>query len=182
MDLARTSLPGALDTMIYMELSNALNEFFKQTNAWQITAPFTTQSGVSRYTLSSYCSSEIIRLMGVVNSDGIACDATMGEPGEVLLATTPTAGVSMVATFAVASEITNQEPDIPEWVLSKYFTEILDGLLGRMKAQIAKPYSSPQTAVIHLRRFRQGISSARVHENRQSTHRAQRWRFPKTFA
>jgi hypothetical protein len=63
-------------------------------------------------------------------------------------------------------------------VLAKYRSVILDGLLGRMFSQPAKPWTNTQLSVFHMRKFKIGIAGARVEWTRNNNYRQQAWRFP----
>jgi hypothetical protein len=51
-----------------------------------------------------------------------------------------------------------------------------------MMSQLAKPYSSPAMAQMHLRAFKSGVSQAKVEASHQNVYRGQSWRFPQTYA
>lgn len=183
MDQARMRLPGALDAAILVELSSVMKDFLSETNVWLQDVTFTAAPNDSPLSYSLYpFDGEATRLMKVKDASGRQVPANMLEPGVVTLQRAPAQEETYTATFALSSPTTNSYPECPEWVLSKHYNIILDGLLGRMMSQIAKPYTSPAIAAMHLRKFRQGISLARTAANRENTYGAQRWRFPKTFA
>ncbi|HEY7824293.1 MAG TPA: hypothetical protein VIG24_15735 [Acidimicrobiia bacterium] len=193
MDQAKIRLPGAVESALLMELFTVMKEFFSSSNVWQeeikfnvvpTTASYYTDSSEYTYDLLPI-QGEIIRLIGVRNADGFPVTATMQAPGCVVLNTSPAAAEQYTAlTVLTVVDPTSREgyPQFPDWVLSKYFNEILDGLLGRMMSQIAKPYSSPAIASMHLRKFKQGISMAKVESRRKNVYRGQSWRYPRSFA
>lgn len=194
MDNARVKLPGALDNAIQLELFATLTEFFQDTNIWVEDVEFavtpTNDSYLDNpdaytYELQILEGGAINRLIGVVDSSGFAQRATMPTPGYVLLAYSP--NKSDTYTARVAKTITDPVtrdgyPVFPEWVLNKYGSDILDGVLGRMMGQIAKPYTSPQVALFHLRKFQQSVNKARAEAMHGNVYRGQNWRFPQTFA
>ena len=53
-----------------------------------------------------------------------------------------------------------------------------EGVLGRMTAQPAKPYSSPAQALFHARRFRALMADARNVVAQKNVYDGQTWRFP----
>lgn len=185
MDLARVRLPGARDNIIQLELFAAVNEFFQSSNAWREDIEFTVTPGVTSYELFQSSSASINRLMGVVNDAGKPVTAAMREPGLLELYQAPSQ--SAVYTAQVSLTVTNPTdkdgyPQYPSWFLNKYGNDILDGLLARMMAQIAKPYTQPQMAVVHGRNFKQAISFAKTEAMHNNTYRGQSWRFPQGFA
>ena len=55
---------------------------------------------------------------------------------------------------------------------------LLDGLVGRMMSQPAKPYTNPALGLNHLRKFRNAISFAGTESVRRNVANSQAWRFP----
>jgi hypothetical protein len=192
MDNARVKLPGAIDDALRLELFSVLKEFFQDTNIWEEDIPFdVVPTSLSRVTNPEAFSYEIVptegtitRLVGVVDSGGYGVHATMATPGHIILTTSPNNAQTYTAkvTKTVSDPVTRQGyPVFPTWALERYFNEILDGLLGAMMGQIAKPYSSPQMAQYHLRKFRTGISRASTEGQHKNIFGAQAWRFPQSF-
>lgn len=194
MDNARIKLPGALDNAIQFELFSALDEFLQTTNIWYEDIEFavtpTTDTYLQNpdaytYELQVLEGGLINRLIGVVDSSGFAQRATMPTPGFIILEYSPNQADTFTARVAktVTDPVTRDGyPVFPDWILNKYGVDILDGVLGRMMGQIAKPYSSPQIAMVHLRRFQQAISKAKAEVMHGNVYRGQSWRFPQTFA
>lgn len=194
MDNARIKLPGALDNAIQIELFATLNEFFQESNIWYEDVTFDVtptdetyfqNPDAYTYELSVLDGGVINRLIGVIDSNGFAKKATMPVPGQVILSFSPTSADTYTArvTKTITDPVTREGyPLFPDWVLNKYGNDILDGVLGRMMGQIAKPYSSPQIATVHLRNFKQGINKARAEAMHGNVYRGQNWRFPQSFA
>lgn len=193
MDNARVHLPGALDAAIQLELFSALDEFFQESNIWyediqfDVTptdATYLEDPEAYTYQLDVQYNGTINRLIGVVDNGGSPQRATMPEPGFVVLATSPNDAGTWTARVAktITDPVTRDGyPQFPDWVLSKYGNDILNGVLGRMMAQVAKPYSSPQMAALRLRSFKQGINKARVEAMHGNVYRGQNWSFPQSF-
>jgi hypothetical protein len=194
MDNARVKLPGALDATIQLELFAVVNEFFQTSNLWYEDIAFsvtpTTQTYLENpsaytYELIPLQDGTINRLMTIVDSAGFPQAGIMPTPGSVILQHSPnkadtfTARVAKTVTDPTA---TDGSPIFPEWVMNKYGNEILDGVLGRMMAQIAKPYSSPALAALYVRKFRQSVSRAKAEAMHGNLYRGQSWRFPSSFS
>lgn len=194
MDNARIKLPGALDSAIQLELFSVLNEFFQESNIWYEDIDFdvtpTSQTYLENpdaytYQLDVLEQGTINRLTGVVDSGGFIQRATMPTPGYVILSYSPSAAGTFTArvTKTITDPVTRDGyPVFPAWVLNKYGNDILDGVVGRMMGQIAKPYSSPTLAPVYLRNFKQGTNKARAEAMHGNVYRGQNWRFPQTFA
>jgi hypothetical protein len=194
MDNARIKLPGALDNTIQLELFSTLDEFFQSTNIWvediEFAVTVTSDTYLSNpdaytYELQTITGGLINRLTGVVNSDGFPQAASMPIPGYVILAYSPNQNDTYTArvTKTITDPVTRDGyPVFPDWILNKYGTDILDGVIGRMMAQIAKPYSSPNIAMAHLRRFQQAVGKARAEVMHGNVYSGQNWSFPQSFA
>ena len=185
---ARNSLPGSLDAVIQLELFNVLDIFFRDTGIWSEDigfSVFVSDPVGTVYTIDPHGVSTVVRLFSVFDASGRHCAAVMEIPGEVTLLSPPGLDGIFVASVAlsVADPVqTDKNPEFPEWVLQKYGTGILDGVLGRMMAQPAKPYTNPQLAAPHLAAFRRTISIASTESIHLNVHGAQSWIFPQSFS
>lgn len=180
MDNARIHLPSAIDPAIQREVFNTLDEFLRISLVWKedIDVDVTTDSQEYDVIPSS---GQAVQLIELVNGDGIPVAGTMEEPEVLILSTLPSEETTLTATLGltvVDPVRTNGDPDLPDWILVKYFLGVLDGVIGRMMAQPAKPYSNERLSIYHLRRFRDAIAQARVDARRANLYGAQRWRFP----
>ena len=194
MDSARVKLPGALDATIQLELFAILNTFFQSSNIWYEDIAFDVTPTSSTYLEDpdSYTYQLLVeeqgvvnRLMTVVNSDGIVQSAIMPIPGYVILQYSPNTADTYTArvTKTVTDPVTRDGyPLFPDWIMNKYGNDILDGVLGRMMTQIAKPYSSPTVGAVYLRKFQQSVNKARVEAMHANLYRGQKWRFPQAFS
>lgn len=186
MDNVRTHLPGAVDTAIKLELFNVLNDFFQNSHAWTEDVPFGVTPSATQYSIEQESLATISQLMGVVNSAQLPVAGVMPVPGEILLRDAPSQSDTYTATvvLTVADPVSSKTglPEFPAWVLDNYFTGILDGLLGRMMAQPAKPYSNPQLALVRTRSFKSTTAQAKTDALNKNLNNGQTWRFPQHFA
>lgn len=185
MDNLRIRLPGAVDTVLKLELFNTLKEFFSDSNSWYQDITFAVTPDVLSYELVPDGVCQVVRLFGAVNSDERPVNATWELPDTINLSGSPSKADTYTARLilSVLDPTTRDDyPVFPDWTLQAYGNEILDGVLGRMMSQAAKPYSNERLAIYHMRRFRAGVASARVDAQRKYTYRAQAWRFPQSFA
>lgn len=180
---ARMRLPGALDDAIKEELFLVLDEFLQRSTIWQEDVTFKVTSADTEYVVVPSAGT-IIRLLQVINSDDTPVRATMQEPFTVVLREEPNADTftAKVALTVVDPTTKDGNPEVPEWILTKYHGAILDGVIGRMMSQPAKPYTTERHAVYHTRRFRNGTASATAEAKRKNVHGGQAWAFPQQFA
>lgn len=181
---ARIRLAGALDAAIQYELFSVLDEFLQDSSVWKDELSFTVSTTALKYTITP-TAGQLIRLEGLTDSAGNSVWGEMEMPGTVKLATLPTEGQKYTATVAlsVADPVTRDAyPLVPVWITKQYNTTLIDGVLGHMMGQHAKPYSNETLSVYHLRRFRNGIAQARVAALQGNTKGNQSWAFPQAFA
>lgn len=185
MNNLRISLPGAIDDALKIEVFNVLNDFFQGSNIWREDIEVPVTSGVTSYELTPAGPASIVRLMRVIDENELPVNAVFNiVTGDMDLAFSPSKDATYVAqvTLTVNDPLDREDfPLFPMWVLNLYQNDIISGVLGRMMAQPAKPYSNTQLAAFHSRNFQSAISAARAEANRGFTYGAQRWRFPQGF-
>jgi hypothetical protein len=186
---ARNALPGSLDNVILLELFNVLDTFFRDSSIWIEDIPFsvaTADPAGTIYYIEPESVSVIVRLFNVVSSTGFRQrGAAMQLPGEVTLTSPPSQSDTYTATVALSIIDPVQRdgyPEFPEWILDKYGVGILDGVIGRMMAQPAKPYTNVQLALAHMTAFRKTVSIAGTESVHKNVHNAQAWVYPQQFS
>jgi hypothetical protein len=195
MNNARSRLTGATDSVLQLELFNVMDDFFKGSNVWSEDIDIVVAGGAPAGTIYEIVPSGpalIDKLLWVFQKPtetsigrGPAIAAAMSIPGQLTLRTQPSSDVTYVVTVALTVQdptLRNGYVTFPAWVLAKYREVILDGLLGRMMTQPSKPYTNPQMAVFHMRKFNQKTASARVEWQRNNVYGAQAWAFPNGFS
>jgi hypothetical protein len=71
-------------------------------------------------------------------------------------------------------------PDcIPDWLVEKYNQTLCDGVISKLMLQAGKPYSSPQGAEYHGKKYNQGVGTARNEARKMFVYGAQRWGYPR---
>ena len=182
---AQIRLPGATVGTVQQELFMVADEFFKESNVWrediEFAVPGNDPNGTV-YQATPTGNVVIDKLMWIRNSDGGGrIFGQMSVPGEITLATYPSSPARYIATVALTvSDPTQRDGYVsfPDWVLSKYRGVLLNGLLGKMMSQPAKPYTNTQLSVYYIKLFNSGKSAARVEAQRGNLFRAQAWNFP----
>jgi hypothetical protein len=178
----RIRLPGARDEVIKQELFAAADEFFKISGVWREEVPFAVTTSATTYDIESEESfAQVHRLLKVVNGDDTPIYATMAVPSEVTLRDEPSVAATWTATvlLTIGQHVdSNGYPVIPTWLFEQFRESFLDGVLGRMMSQIAKPYTNERMSTYHLRRFRNAIAQARADAQRTFLVGAQNWQYP----
>ena len=191
-DLARVHLPGSRDAVIKQEFFAVMKEFFTTTNTWTEDIEMCAHScggpcchGCAGTNFEIFPTmGTIVRLMIVKDKDCYPVKARMETPGIITVYDPVKAHGHYVAVVSLTvSDPTNRDgyPRFPAWIIQKYQNALLEGLLYRMMLQPNKPYSNPQMAEYHGKRFRAGMSAAAHEKLRGHVFRGQNWRFPQTF-
>lgn len=175
-------LPHVLDSVVEVELENTLAEFSKETLVWQETiGPETLLANANTIYLNPYEDDKIILFVEDVyykdqpltkaSSLGKYYNKTTGSlpdrffspsPSVVRLIPTPTTAPAEGFYFKAFFMPRDASVYLPDFFFNVYFEPILDGALARLFSHTAKPYSNTQMAMFHARRFRAGITSAKI--------------------
>ena len=182
---AQIRLPGATVSTVQQELFMVADEFFKESNVWREDIEFSVPANDppgTVYEVTPTGNVVIDKLMWMRNTDGGGrIFGQMSVPGEITLASYPSSPARYVATVTLTvSDPTQRDGYVsfPDWVLAKYRGVFLNGLLGKMMSQPAKPYTNTQLSVYYIKLFNSGKSAARVDAQRANVFRAQAWNFP----
>lgn len=178
-----SKLPGALEGAIDLELGAVLREFSMITSAITEQELFSTVADTLTYTITPV--GNVRQLLNIEDSDGeiVRGQYAFKQPNTIEFFSQPTVGEVYTANVAVTPSTTEADIElrVPTWVWQKYRDVLLDGVLGRMMTQPAKPYRQEQVGIYHLRRYRDGMAQTRAEALRRYTFRGQGWKFP-TFA
>lgn len=183
MNRARVLITGASDAGIKAELFDVFTEFFAASSCWMESLQINVVTDTTTYNVTP-SEGQIIRLIGVFDSEAHPQSALMPVVGQIVLANPPNiAQAPLYFNVLVSKNVglpttKDMVPVGPDWVLPMYHNVILSGLQGSMLLQPGKSWSNKETAVYHLKRFRDGIAGARIAAVRQNTWAAQSWRFP----
>lgn len=196
-DTARLHLPGALEGVLRMELFNVTKKFLQRTNAWQDTVTIDVIPAVYDYPLpASQNGAFINRLIWLEGPRSNVNDPDSGPPRDGFMTTPgfgqetlripnpPGANEVWYAHVAMCIADPTDADGVayaPEWIYDKYQDVLLDGLLERMMAQPAKPYSNTQGVLLHGRRFQSGMSTARAEAAHRFTFGGNSWRYPRPY-
>ena len=192
-DTAKVYLPGALHATLQLEFFQLLDDFFQTSNCWtediQVPVTPTTRTYLEdplqfTYTLAPVMGS-ILRMMWLTNAQGSQISATMPIPGDLVLAYGPSANDTYYCRVAltVRDPATREgDAELPEWVFNSYGASLMEGLVGRMMMQPAKPYTAKQDGQFHMRNYISARSDAKIEAAHQNVYGGQAWRFPQQFA
>ena len=188
MNNLRVNLTGASDAGIKSVLFNTIDEFFTNSNSWNEHIAFSILANVQDYTLIPQHGGMIKRLVTIYDTNAIVMPGFlthMEPPNAELHIVWPqnvtTSAKAVVIKTIVLPTTKKDVPVAPRWLLPMYERVIEDGVLGKMMNSQNKSYSDKTTAQYHLKRFNDGVVSARVAAERGNLLGGQSWRFPRQF-
>jgi hypothetical protein len=98
----------------------------------------------------------------VRDSIGVPVAFWVPSPAEIEVIPAPSSELAG-RTMRVTTSLIPKRPMkwMPEMISDYYFEVILDGALGRMLSHPKRPYSDPQLAAYHMKRYRNGMREAK---------------------
>lgn len=177
-------LTGASNAGVRANAYSVFKEFFTDSNAWTEDIVFQALAAQDTYTLAPSEEGQVIRLVGVWDSNGLFVPAFMREFSTLKLSRAPDSTPTTEWFARVVKTVTlpidgKGLPIAPDWTLRVYSEHVLDGVLGKMMAEAGKPYSNQTLSAYHLRRFRTGIQIARTAAIRANLVGGQEWSYPR---
>ena len=82
-------------------------------------------------------------------------------------------------TVVVTKTTCRDTKKMPEQFATTWYEPIFDGCVGKLYSMPKKPWSNPQLAMYHLRRFRNGMAAARDATRHNHTSAETRFSFPR---
>jgi hypothetical protein len=168
--------PGLVRSVAIREFMLACREFFEQSAAWRTVVTIDMDANDPDYTLTPYdANTNITKILGVELSgsplqayfrrppgtylEGSPYAYFVTEPDTIHLWPKPKTAVADGLTVYVALVPTMSTTLLPDVAESLYYEALRDGVLGRLFAHPAKPYSDAARAQYHLQRFRAAIGA-----------------------
>lgn len=175
----RVHIPGAVDEMVKQELWNTMDDFFTLSRVWKDEADLPVYADTTvHYTKPNQGRTIFLYSLKKGTRD---INATMKVPNTIVLEQAPTTNDTYVRVLDLSCifEVdASGYPIFPDWVLDKHLLCIQEGLISRLMAQPAKPYTNESLAILRSRKFRDMCAIAK-HEAEQGNRRGmQNWVFP----
>jgi hypothetical protein len=188
-------VPGAASDHIDQELKSTLREFFTKSGFWTEeldpinivaltdTYTLTPTTGVVMGVQAAWVDNKQVHLISIKPKVEPTSPTTPNlgycpQPNQLQLFPTPSVSITDGLKVLVRLNPSADFSDIPDEASSHFFDEIMDGVLGRLYSMPGKPFSNVVTAQYHLRRFRNGIASARDISRRRYSTAERGWSFP----
>lgn len=190
--------PGIVRKVAKRELVLACREFFEKSCAWRtVVGPKNMVANKKNYYTGPYDAyTDVVRVFSVElqgqplsvmlrRPSGVEPEATVphsyyiGEtPDHVRVWPMPNSSLTNALTFYLALTPKVTVTRLPRIAQTHFYDAILDGVLGRVYAHPAKPYSNATLGQYHLNRFRAAIGNY-AGEARKGFGEATSWGFPR---
>lgn len=175
-DNIQAQVPAVTLSLIKLAAWNTIEEFYLRSTSRRELVNWQMAVGVQQIDFNPF--DETWLVAWILQFEGLS-DFTITMPGLVTDRNQPTAlrtGQALLALKPV-----NFSVIFPPELFSTWFETILDGTLARLYAMPAKPWSSPQLATFHGKRYSGGSAAARAQAQNGFTQGGGRWNFP-TYA
>lgn len=187
--------PGIVRAVAKRELILAAREFYRDSYAWrEVVESVYWDDGTYQFTIPTpYSYAEVIQVTQVeVNGqplttrserpvgdrqDGTPTNWFPTGPNTIEVWPTPEMYEDTLRVRVVLLP-TVDATELPDLAAAKHYEALLDGVLGRVYAHPAKPYSNPTLGEYHLRRFRNAIGTAAA-AFKHGGFAGQNWTYPR---
>jgi hypothetical protein len=184
MDTLRVSLPGAKDGTIQLFMGNVIDEMCRERHIYRTTLPLTLTAGEVSYTLAVE-GFTIVSLHAIAHETFGTLDALYDSSTNTIeFGDEPSAEhaeepvyIEVSLTPNIATEA--MEDWLPAYLWKENYQAITDGTLARMMLTLSKPYSNPQLALYHGKRYRKWMNIGGSEAALGDTPGGQRWAFPR---
>lgn len=189
--------PGLVRKVAARELVLTAREFFERSAAWRVMiGPKDLRAVKRRYSLSPYDAyTDVVQVLGV-EFNTCPLRKMVRQPAEFRSATTPshywlespdtvrlwpqpTQNDDESLTFYVALTPKPTVSHLPRIAQTHFYDALFDGMLGRVYAHPAKPYTNPTLGQYHLNRFRAAIGHYAAQAKQGFSPGAQTWSYPR---
>jgi len=149
----KMQIPGVTDAVLKQMTYQVVNDFFDRTNIWIEEVPIAVSPNSRTYTFTVANEGSPNRLMMLYDPADASPDkhwvqggVQMTVPGTITLRYAPSSAVTWNAAIAKCLDTVGSEgwPDVGNglWIIDQYGDGIHYGVLGRLQAMPAKPYSN----------------------------------------
>jgi hypothetical protein len=180
----REELPGAVDASIEAKIWEVVHDACREGWLWRETLTVPLIEDMTTYTPAP-AGTEIVHAFGLSHATLDVTDAIF-DYGTLALPNAPSAAhvtdgslyfiVALTPSLDAGDDV---EELVPRDMWADHFEMFRAGVLGKMWAQPAKPWSNAALATYHLRDYRGRLALAKRRIDTGGIPGAQRWRFPR---
>lgn len=171
-DAIEAVVPGVVHSVVQMAVWDAICEFCTRSTYWRARVTWTMPVGTTTVDLSQIDVNTVG--MSILQVGGGLYRNWRIDPPCTLVDLGP--GTQDRSGWAIVSCLpVNLDAGLPSFLIDNWSEALRDGALFRLYSQPSKPYTSPQLAAFHGKRFASRIQSARaqiIHDGPPN------WRFP----
>jgi hypothetical protein len=172
-DNVQAIVPAVDLPLIQMMAWNVIQDFYQQSTAKREIVFWQMAPGVSQLDFNPFDANWLVAW--VMNVTGLT-KFKIDMPATITDLHNPSGPRHGEVTLALVP--VNFNADLPPELFSQWFETILDGVLFRLYSTPTKPYSSPQLAIYHGKRYRKGIAQAKGVAQHGFTSGGGIWQFP----
>lgn len=199
MQTLRVHVPGVTEEMLKLELFNVMDVFFRRTLAWRVQQDIPLLADTTEYDVDLPAGSVAVMAIGATHNglpvptfdpevrpmvNGLLAWA-FTQPDLLLLASAPVdqqLNYPFVLNFALsvqrdALEIDPADWQLDEWMYDMFFNDWMYGALATFYGMPAKPWSNPQLALFHGRKFTSAMSQRKRQANTGFVYAPVGWSF-----
>jgi len=183
LDNARVELPGVTDAMVSIGLFNALDEFCRRSDANRFNVQVPLTEGVQEYYIT-FPDTVVIRIFEIIHPNMDTQGAWYDpDDGKLTLPRAPDVNeamepVNINMSFAPKVGVTDIAEVMPELIWHRFYNTLIDGVISKCAAQIAKPWTHERKATYHGKRFRNGTMQAKAMAQVGFAPDSAGWRYP----
>jgi hypothetical protein len=194
----RAKLPGASVEQLQVEMGNCFQAFLRETHVWRELVKRNLIAGASRYELSpsNACaqvtfilavrvSRRMYRPMGDVGFTGNGTSGAYQVDSDytsIELFPTPNVNEPKGLEAWVALSLEPTSLDLPCELIDHYFDMLMSGVLERMYAHVARPYTNQDLAEKHARKFHAAVTRTRREVRGGNAYASPPWVYPQMAA
>lgn len=187
-------LPGAGKEQLEVEIANTFTAFCRETQVWRETTTRNLLAGLNRYELTpSANDAKVIFIItltvngqpyrplggdAVGDTDIFRTYEVLDDFASVRISPTPAADSAHGLAAVIGLMPCNGNLDLPGAIIERYFEPLRDGILERMLSHANRPYSNPQQAEIHKRKFHAALTRTRQEIRAGKSNASPPWIFP----
>lgn len=197
----RAHVPGVPEEMVKLELFNTIDTFFRRTLAWRFPNDITLLANTTEYDVETPAGAVAVAAINATHNgltmptfEPSAVSMVAGQlawaftqPDVVLLANAPSSqqlAYPLTVMFALsiqrdALEIDPGDWQLDDWMYDMFFGDWINGIYASLYGMPAKPWSNPQLAVFHGKKFWSGMSQRKRQANTGFVYGAVGWSFPR---
>ena len=152
-------LPGVQHSMVQLVLWDAIEEFCTRSTIWRVHVGWSMEAGVASVNLNPI--DEVAAAVWVLSVHAPGGRFRLKPPAQ-LVDLGPTTMARSGTAKVVAKPRRLAEEVVPSFLVDDWSEALRDGALYRLYTQPFKPYTSPQLAVLHGKKWRYALTLAQV--------------------